>query len=737
MTDEFRLERMPTELADLARDRREKEAARKARYEQSERGKAIRAQYAKTRTPQSRKDFADTRQIKRENRPFIVWDGEQPRDTGYSLFGNSEGIEICHPHLSTQECLDLILDTKEQYPDGIQVIFSGDFDASWILNDLSWRQLGRLKHYNTTQWNGYLITHVPHKWFSVRKGDTLAKIFDVWSFFGSGLIPALEDWEIGPFPKARDIEIDNPRLPSLEEMDGLSEVEIVATFKMLRGEFEYKDIEQIRRYMHLELKYTKEMCEKLRRVFLDAGYLPNSWHGPGALSRLAMTRHKVYAAKSVTPRPVQVAARLGYFGGRFTQHLAGHVQRPVYSVDWNSAYPYAATKLPNLANGRWRFENEPSRMAEAIAADKFAIYNIFYNDRQTGTIEDEPEFYRFLWGIHPLPFRMEDGSILFPAQTKAWFWSPEAKMVWGDKRATFYGAWIFDEDNSLDRPFEWMNEYYDRRLLLKRLGNPAQYTFKTIINGAYGQLAQRVGWDQVNKLPPKTHQLEWAGYITSHCRAGMLDMVRRIGDDNVISIDTDGILSLIPVPLYPGEHGDALGQWKTKEYEDGAFWQSGVYALKRDGEWLKGETKTRGIARGKYDPEELVRLCDAGERTFALTKSMFVGYGMAFNSQFEKKNVWVDVDQTYTFGGNGATYHNPRKSACDNSCWHPIHRLKNRDALRGAIALTAGYGSKPPYESAPHYLPWEENSDIMIESKNKFDNGDVDITWFFAGDDDV
>jgi hypothetical protein len=723
------LARMPTKTADEARKRRELYLARQARYEASERARTVRKKYDANR---SARDSHVTRKLERQNRPFIVWDGEQPRDTGYSLLGNSEGMEICHPNLSTDECLQLIIDTEILYPQAIHTIFGGDFDVSWWLKDLTWRQLGRLKHYNNTQWNGFEITHVPHKWFSVKYGKYIAKVHDTWSFFGSGLLPALVDWEIGPFTGiaiGRDALSDICEIPSLSAMDSMTEVEIIEIFKSLRGEFEWEHIEQIRRYMRIELKYTKEMLGKLRDIFLQAGYLPASWHGPGALSRMAAKRHSVHLSMAKCPRPVQIAARYGYFGGRFYPNLIGHMQRPVYSRDRNSAYPYAATLLPNLARGKWRFENEPVQVRQALDAGKFAIYNLTFDDRDPGTIGEKwfEHVRKTVWERYPLPMRSPYHSgISYPWHVTGWYWSPEANMVKDDPRVVFHGVWIFDEDDPADRPLAWMQEYYRRRLLLKRQGSPAEYTFKIIINGWYGQCAQRVGWDKAKNEPPSSHQLEWAGFITSHCRAAMWEMAQRVGWDSVISIDTDGIMTLVPIPAYDGEIGDGLGQYKDEVYEDGVFWQSGVYGLMLDGKWKKA--KTRGIPKGKYDPGDLVRLVAEGAREFTVERPRFIGYGMAFNSQFEKHNVWITEPQKYVFGGEGARIHRMRE--CAWTCpGNGIHLLKNNFAPDEFGRTGKDHG----YKSAPHFLPWEENTPEMTEHMKEED----DQTWYYIGSDDL
>src|SRR5262249_53759656 len=152
----------------------------------------------------------------------------------------------------------LIIEQEIKTPDAIHCWFGGDFDASWIVGDLSWRQLGRLKHYTATVWQGYEITHVPHKWFNIKYGSISAKVFDIWSFFGSGLVPALEDWNIGPFAGGHNVSLpEHVEIPTLTAMKSMTEQEIETIFKFLRGEFEWKDIEQIAIYMRLELKYCR------------------------------------------------------------------------------------------------------------------------------------------------------------------------------------------------------------------------------------------------------------------------------------------------------------------------------------------------------------------------------------------------------------------------------------------------------------------------------------------------
>lgn len=609
--------------------------------------------------------------IPNSERPFIFWDGEGPRDAGYALFGSSAGDEICHPFLSTTECLDLLLSSARTNPDAIHISFGFNYDASMILADLPWRCLQALRKFGATYWHDYEIEHIPHKWFKVRKGGVSVQVFDIRSFFAGSYVSALLDMGIGG-----------------------ADVEAIAADKKRRSVFAWADIDSIRRYWLLELKYGPILAERLRAAFLGAGYDLRSWHGPGALARMAIRRHNVYDAMAESPLAVKIAARYAFAGGRFEMFRGGYIQERIYNADLRSAYPAYARCLPNLARGSWR-------RGTNYEHNKFGVYHIRYASQDTDPL-----------AIHPLFYRNDAGIVSWPQRCEGWYWGPEAELVADNPDATFLEAWIFDEDDNADRPFRWIEEYYERRAILKKLGNPLQLTFKLIINSVYGQLAQRTGWDKKNKLPPKTHQLEWAGYITSACRAAVYRAAKTVGS-KLVSIDTDGIYALAPIGVVPGPR---LGEWELEEYDEGIFWQSGIYALKQDGEWKKG--KTRGIPKGSYTPEQL-RDCIRDGRPLQIPVKSFIGYGLALNGQFEALNTWRTEVREIVFGGQGKRYHN-ELHYCPKRCKGGIHHFIPLPSFNRDI------------HSKPHYLPWLKNDPYYELRKNlhadyvAYDNNDAD-----------
>jgi hypothetical protein len=633
---------VPTETVLRERKIRERKAAARARYE--------------------------TRHHRATNhhkvKPFVMWDGEGPQDAGYALFGNSLGMEICHPYLTAKECLELILQAEVDHPGCLHIGFGFNYDVSMILGDLPFRHLTALHEFGRTVWEGYELEHIPHKWFAVKYGKIRVKIYDIRSFFAGNYVSALKAFGVGT-----DSEIDK-----------------LVREKARRSSFLWEEIEDIREYFRLELKLGPLLAEKLREAFTDAGYNLQSWHGPGALARMALKRHHVYDAMAATPPKVSEAARYAFAGGRFEMVQAGHAQHEIWNADIHSAYPAFARQLPNLARGKWR-------RCRAFEPGKFGVYRIRYDSK--------PDPFR----VYPLFRRLDDGTVVWPNRVEGWYWAPEAELVKDDQDARFLDGWIFDEDDPSDRPFAWLEEYYERRRLLKGLGNAAEYTFKLIINSVYGQLAQRAGWDKKNRRAPRSHQLEWAGFITSACRAevyraGWLDV-----RGNLISIDTDGIYSLVP-PKLAGRLGDKLGQWELEKYDDGIFWQSGIYMLKKGDDWIKN--KSRGIPAGSYTAEDLLECLRRGE-PLKLSKHTFITYGLA-QSRPGELNTWKDEPHEFVFGGKGKRLHFPR--ACRKVC-DGMHRL-------GVPHFLWGMGDD--IMSRPHYLPWLDNETLVTDVKVRADD---------------
>lgn len=626
------------------------------------------------------------RQKRLESRRFIGWDGEGYRafaagsgsidvEHRYMLFGNSEGYAETGLNLTTRQCLDLILFTEQAFPDAFHVGFAFEYDVNMILGDLPWMHLAVLNDAGKVFWNNYRIEHIPHKVFRVSRKGVSATIYDVFGFFHSSYVKAIERYKCGT-----------------EEIR-----QKIADGKKKRSSFTYADIDMVERYWADEISLLPELMECVRESLYTASFFVTQWHGPGAVATFALRETKSLECKSVeseVPVAVRVARSLAYAGGRFQSWRGGMYLGPVYTADINSAYAYAIARLPNLSTGHWERRNPKSIKSRRDIAH-FGLYRVRY---QTSERRAQEAAFR---GIpFPLFHRDKSGHLTWPHETEVWVWSPEAACIAGNPDAVIVEAWEFKDDGT--RPFEWVYGMYDRRVSLPP-GHPARDAYKWCLASIYGSFARRVGWDRARRIAPRTHQLEWAGYITSYCRSmvwdGGIHVARR---DGMVSIDTDGITSLVPfdpAKLMNGE-GTALGQWKLSEYTGILHWQNGFYWLRNEkGEWV--EPKTRGVPKGSLSVD---RALDAIERSHGLTqldeavisfnRQRFVGYKQGLRGRFGEWRHWVTEPVDVRFGGAGKGTHIPRMCLLCQGSDVPMHTITNI----------------PPVDilSHAHKLPWLE-----------------------------
>jgi hypothetical protein len=640
---------------------------------------------------------SDVRRLERRN--FVGWDGEGYRAFAvdangqaailhrYMLFGCSTGHHVTGIDLGTIECLDLILFTEQQDPQAFHVGFSFEYDVNMILRDLEWRHLAMLHDTGVVKWKGYRIKHVPHKMFSVSKNGVSATIYDVFGFFHVSYLRALRKFGIGT-PEA------------------LSKIE---AGKNLRSSFSYAELPMIISYWSEEIALLPALMDYLREACYGAGFYITQWHGPGALASFALKKYGVHAwhAQKV-PRPVQVARRLAYAGGRFQAWRCGYYPGPAYTADINSAYAYACSMLPRLDKGQWVC-GDPKIVKSARDISHFALYRIRFDATEMERTARE-ECIPF-----PLFHRDGKGFLTWPSKTEGWYWSPEAALVAGSRHAKFLEVWEWRGSDM--RPFSFISSAYDRRVQLQLAGNPVEQAYKWFLASIYGQFAQRVGWDRAKRSAPRSHQLEWAGFITSYCRAlvyrAAVDVARRGG---LISIDTDGVTSIVPfrAETLPGGVGSRLGEWKLEDFDSILFWQNGIYWLKdRDGKWK--DPKTRGVPRGTIPRDSAMACLDAhdwiqgsGNPHISAVRNRFIGYRQAMQHRFDSWRRWQEDPISIEFGGSGKGRH--VASLCAKCTSIRVSSAQRGNGEEPVLHTVTHFYDSDPLSKA-HKLPWLEPVD--------------------------
>jgi hypothetical protein len=552
------------------------------RYAHAKGNRSERQRDAKRKHEKTRKR---TRTVDPRNKRMIAWDGEGMKLSGhkspqhYVLFGCSADVE--NPLIITGEkddldfirLVDYAANIADRFPKAFHVGYYFSYDQNMIIKSLSVGHKLALYEKNRTQTkrNGitYRVQWTPGKRIRLTrvlangKKSTLV-IDDMASYFATSFVKAYA----GLFPDL----VDTPAFQR------------VIQGKADRAEMLYKDMAQVLAYWQDEIVALEQLAERFREIMYDAGFMLREWYGPGALANLirrerGLIEHEWGGKEANLPPAVHDASKRAYFGGHVEQYQTGRIRGPVYVYDINSAYPAGFVQAPSLAEGGiWQRVSRPN------SGVRLGVYRVRYRARGNGGA--------LPWKPQPLPHRDARANTSYPPIVDGWYWTPEAAMA-----ARYYGGeiidgwewWPADKDA---RPWAFFADMYETRLRLKRANNPMERAFKLGLNSMYGKMAQRAGWDQDNNQPPRAHTLPLAGFITSYCRAMILEMLVKMDPAQVVAVETDGIFSTqspdeLSVPL-----SNRLGDWDVKVYEELVYVQNGLYLYKENGQWFN---KTRGM----------------------------------------------------------------------------------------------------------------------------------------------
>jgi DNA polymerase type B, organellar and viral len=383
--------------------------------------------------------------------------------------------------------------------------------------------------------------------FTLARSGARQRVWDVFKFFQSSFVKALQRWDIGtPAERAR-----------IEKM------------KAKRGSFG--------RIGQSERLYCQSECSLLARLvreLLDAHEAEDlrltSFYGPGSTAAVILKGCNAESQNAQVPPAMARAVASAYFGGRFECSRVGPVEGPVFGADIASAYPAAMAGLPCFAHGRWvhaaMWQGEPwSCVHYELAADRRA-----------------PE----AWG--PLPFRLPDGNIIFPTVSAGgWVWDVELRAGLAlHPGVRMKDAWVWRQACDCPPPFgARIAELFERR---KQWGKSSRgIVLKLGLNSMYGKSAQRVGAGRFRCMVR-------AGLITSTTRAMLLGAVARARDPwSILELATDSVLSTERLTLPRSPFG-ALGAWEAKP------WPAGVFLVRPGlrfslGEGSEESTAARGL----------------------------------------------------------------------------------------------------------------------------------------------
>jgi hypothetical protein len=488
--------------------------------------------------------------------------------------------------LSTEECFEFALALPTR-----SLIFAYAFlyDLTKWCEDLDDRSLYLLFHekkrevvrdgkafYRPVRWpnpkTGPYVLNYMNRRFSLRRGNRRVTIWDIFAFFQSKFTKACSDWKIA----------------------AISELERMERMKEKRSTFDSQNYEEIKIYCReWECKNLAKLGRQLIDAHVDAGFPLTNYFGAGSTASALMTKYEVKGYIGTIPDAMKEAIACAFFGGRFENSIIGAVRRPVWNADISSAYPYAATFLPCLIHGHWKF-SQGGKVDAAIERSRLAL--IKWHLPKTKYVGQS-------WG--PLPVRKADGTIAFPLGAfSGWTWRDEflkARCLRPDVAAT--AVWSYSTDCDC-APFSFLPGVYLERLRIGKEG--PGIVLKLGPNSVYGKLVQHVGHN------PPFQCFVWGGNITSSCRAQLLEALALAPSlSRVLMFATDGVWSdcqlALPKPRDTGTFdaigkGDdkpkPLGGWEVKEYPRGVFAaRPGIYCPLQPTEEDLQKVRARGLGR--------------------------------------------------------------------------------------------------------------------------------------------
>lgn len=597
-----------------------------------------------------KRDLSEERYLSKE---FVAWDGEGGNNSDgshtYFLLSNSDGNSIrSEKGISATDALDFFLNARH---DVTNIIYGGNYDINMILKGgVSLEALQKLYKEGKCRWRGYWLEWRPGKSFTVKKGNRSFTLFDILPFFQKSFVGAMDEYFNSDWPNRDRIISEKSR----------------------RGNFDWSEIDEIGLYNASELVNTVALANELRSRLFKVNIRVKRWDGPGAIAACLYQKYQIKSHLPHPPEEVISAGRFAYAGGRFEIIRKGHSLDPAHQFDIRSAYPSAARYLPccNPSHGRWVHRTFTDGPIKPIR--RFGLYRIEVVNPWT-TSRSQPQ---------PLWVRNKDGTVYFTEWASGWYWSPEAELVSELGGVNIYEAWEWRQNCNCE-PFSFVEPLYNKRAALKKAGDGANVGLKLGLNSLYGKLAQQIGYDPGPplRLPPY-HSLEWAGYITSHCRAQMY-RAAMLDINSVIAFETDAIFSTTYLPL---KIGGGLGDFEHTKYRSLTYLKSGFYfGTLDDGSEI---SKSRGFNKGTVTREQVIEALqneDQWSTKIPAEQTRFIGLGTAMMQGMDKWCRWITAPRDITVGLTGK-----RTEVYDTDDLSP-----NYDATKGW------------YETVPQYTETE------------------------------
>lgn len=691
--------------------------------------------------------------VKKSDRPqrvrFIALDGEglnvNDRPQPYVLLASSADADghlwsDDENGLTTEECLSYLCNLARKNRGAVFVGYGLSYDFNQILRNIPGGVLRKIQGYtdkngkrhesNYTSWQAadgvnYVLRYRARKELWIAINNPQWKSYLKPSVNNQKYLLSFSIWDVHGFFQLSFVKAIRSYLGELPELG------IIDLGKEKRADFQPENKQFMIDYNAAECELLVLLMNKLEENLHSANLPVKRWDGAGAVAASLMQREKVKLHYGTQPPEVIRAGEYAYAGGHIEAFKIGstkYMQKSdVYHYDIRSAYPDGISRLPSLAEGNWKHydfrrlnievsdRTDYSKLIPTLPS--FAVWRIEWD---LGDDDNESPFY-------PFPFREQSSVIRFPRRGHNWIWAPEInsflknRHVWKNGKFIIHEGWVFYPSIQTP-PFKFVHDLYNLRAELKKKKDGAEKAIKLAINSFYGKMAQHVGYSESDNgqiVKPPFHNILYAGHVTSHTRALLLDAACQ-APSSIIAIATDGIFSTVPLNL---PISDELGDWEESQHSWMTIVQSGVY-------WIANENEVFSYYRG-FDPDsiqhdDVLKAWKKKESTMSVPSSRFITLGTALRSieQWKQWRMWIKPDKETGVGmrelkltphGTKRFYAGPQKD------YQPHKHLVD------TLSTPAEHFEANITDFSCRYpLPWEmENREDMIAKDLEAENEDV------------
>ena len=426
-------------------------------------------------------------------------------------------------------------------PKTLFVAYNLKFDAEVLLKSLGEKMLTKFYRDDKFQgeYDGYKIKYIPKKFLSIQKDKETLMFFDALQFFiGSGVDGKTDLNSVAKL-----------WLGQQKEYDGKYKSKIFPAYHKITSD-EWVKIVQ---YCYKDACLVKNLMDKWVGIFHDNfKFYPDKYYSAGYLtSQYYKTQLQEFYSFNDVPYVVNELAYNCYFGGHFEIFQRGGLKN-IHHYDIKSAYPHAMTQLPDITNGKWK------RLKTAR--------DIFRADLGFFEIETEVnENY-----LAPFLLRQLNGLVICPTgkiRTHVTLDELKIALQHYDTKINIVSGYVFKSHTNDKTKFNSLiNSMYKMRMNQTNEGQ--KYVYKVLLNAGYGKFAQ---------TKPEIRGLfnpVICAYITGHCRAKLLDAVKKNKND-IVMLATDGIFSTKPIHIKTGKN---IGEFAYQFHPEMKLIQAGVYA---------------------------------------------------------------------------------------------------------------------------------------------------------------